>query len=56
MFYKLIRKKPDQWLASNILNGTKTKDCWDATIKADSKPLRMKIRNIYGDETVWLIS
>lgn len=38
-----------------ILNGTKTKDFWDATIKSDSKPLRMKIRNICGDETVWTI-
>ena len=38
-----------------ILNGTKTKDFWDAAIKADSKPLRMKIRNICGDETVWTI-
>ena len=38
-----------------ILNGTKTKNFWDATIKSDSRPLRMKIRNICGDETVWTI-
>ena len=39
-----------------ILNGTKTKDFWDAAIKSNSKPLRMKIRNICGDETVWTIT
>jgi len=36
-----------------ILNGTKTKDFWDGTIRSDKKPLRLKIRNICGDETVW---
>ena len=35
-----------------IVNGEKTKDFWDCTIKADKKPLRMKIRNICGDESV----
>ena len=38
-----------------ILNGKKTQDFWDATIKCDQKPLRMKIRNICGDETVYLL-
>ena len=38
-----------------ILNGKKTKDFWDATIKCDQKPLRMKIRNICGDETVIIL-
>lgn len=37
-----------------ILNGKKTQEFWDATIKCDQKPLRMKIRNICGDETVFL--
>ena len=37
-----------------ILNGRKTQDFWDATIKCDQKPLRMKIRNICGDETVFV--
>ena len=37
-----------------ILNGKKTQDFWDATIKCDQKPLRMKIRNICGDETVFV--
>ena len=36
-----------------ILNGTKTKEFWDGTIRSDNKPLRIKIRNICGDETVW---
>jgi len=35
-----------------IRNGVKTQDFWDATIKCEQKPLRMKIRNICGDETV----
>lgn len=38
-----------------IINGTKTKDFWDGAIKAEKKPLRLKIRNICGDETVWAI-
>lgn len=36
-----------------ILNGEKTKSFWDGTIKSEKKPLRLKIRNICGDETVW---
>ena len=38
-----------------ILNGKKTQDFWDATIKCDQKPLRMKIRNICGDETIFTL-
>ena len=38
-----------------IRNGVKTQDFWDATIKCDQKPLRMKIRNICGDETVYTV-
>ena len=38
-----------------ILNGTKTQDFWDGTIKCDQKPLRLKIRNICGDESVFVI-
>lgn len=34
------------------INGHKTSDFWDGTIHADTKPLRMKIRNICGDETI----
>lgn len=36
-----------------ILNGVKTKDFWDGRIYCEKKPLRLKIRNICGDETVW---
>lgn len=35
------------------VNGRKTPDFWDGTINSDVKPLRMKIRNICGDETVY---
>ena len=38
-----------------IRNGEKTKTFWDGTIRSDKKPLRLKIRNICGDETVWKI-
>lgn len=36
-----------------IKNGTKTKEFWDGKISCEAKPLRLKIRNICGDETVW---
>ncbi len=36
-----------------ILNGAKTKEFWDGTIKCDKRPLRLKVRNICGDETEW---
>lgn len=39
-----------------IVNGNKTKDFWDGKIRCEQKPLRLKIRNICGDETVWNIS
>ena len=38
-----------------ILNGTKTKEFWNGTIRSDNKPLRIKIRNICGDETIWMV-
>ena len=38
-----------------IKNGVKTTDFWDACIQSEHKPLRMKIRNICGDETVYVI-
>ena len=34
------------------VNGQKTKDFWDGKISADKKPLRLKVRNISGDETI----
>lgn len=39
-----------------IRNGNKTKEFWDGCIRADQQPLRLKIRNICGDETVWKVS
>jgi adenine-specific DNA-methyltransferase len=38
-----------------ILNGDKTDIFWDGTISANKKPLRLKIRNIAGDESVFKI-
>ena len=38
-----------------IRNGVKTTEYWDACISNEHKPLRMKIRNICGDETVFVI-
>lgn len=36
-------------------NGEKTKSFWDGAIRSEKKPLRLKIRNICGDETVWVL-
>lgn len=35
-----------------IRNGKKTKEFWDAKIQSKKKPLRLKVRNIAGDESV----
>ena len=37
------------------INGKKTQDYWDASIISDDKPLRLKIRNICGDETIFVL-
>lgn len=37
------------------INGNKTRDLWDATIISEDKPLRLKVRNICGDETVFIL-
>lgn len=42
-------------LGYTIQNGIKTNEFWDARIRCDHKPLRMKIRNICGDETVYTL-
>ena len=39
-----------------IVNGNKTKEFWDGCIRCEKKPLRLKIRNICGDETIWSTS
>lgn len=38
------------------VNGRKTNDFWNGTITSVEKPLRIKIRNICGDETIYLVS
>ena len=38
-----------------IKNGTKSKSFWDGRITSEHKPLRLKIRNICGDETEWKV-
>lgn len=38
-----------------IVNGKKKKEFWNGAIMCSEKPLRLKIRNICGDETVWEI-
>ena len=37
------------------INGKKPQDYWDASIVSDDKPLRLKIRNICGDETIFVL-
>lgn len=38
-----------------VCNGRKTKAFWDGCIRTEQQPLRLKIRNICGDETIWEI-
>lgn len=38
-----------------IINGDKTKQFWDGKITSTQKPLRLKIRNICGDETILVL-
>ncbi len=38
-----------------IENGTKTKKFWDCKIQSNNKPMRLKIRNICGDESIWKV-
>lgn len=38
-----------------IRNGKKTTEYWDGCITNENKPLRLKVRNICGDETVWVL-
>ena len=38
-----------------ITNGVKSKNFWDGKIYSDKKPLRIKVRNISGDETIKVI-
>ena len=38
-----------------IRDGQKTKDFWNAKVFASKQPLRLKIRNICGDETIFAL-
>jgi len=38
-----------------ITNGVKSKNFWDGKITSDKKPLRIKVRNISGDDTIKVI-
>lgn len=38
-----------------VRNGRKTTENWDGSITSENKPLRLKVRNICGDETVWVL-
>lgn len=38
-----------------IRDGVKTKELWDGSITSAMQPLRIKLRNICGDESVWLL-
>lgn len=38
-----------------IRDGVKTKELWDGSITSANKPLRIKLRNICGDESLWLL-
>ena len=35
-----------------IINGSKTKEFWDGKVSYEKKPIRMKVRNIAGDESI----
>jgi adenine-specific DNA-methyltransferase len=38
-----------------ITNGVKSKNFWNGKINSDKKPLRIKVRNISGDETIKVV-
>ena len=44
--------EPDGYIT---VNGTKTRNFWDGKIRSDEKPLRVKVRNICGDESIFSI-
>lgn len=43
---------PDSYIS---INGSKTREFWDGKIQSADKPLRVKIRNICGDESVFML-
>ncbi len=38
-----------------VRNGAKTNELWDGKICSDERPLRLKIRNICGDESIYML-
>lgn len=34
-------------------DGEKTRAFWDGTVRSEGRPLRLKVRSISGDETIW---
>lgn len=47
--------KIDAKTSRMIINGVKTQKFWQGYIVSDERPLRMKVRNICGDETVYVL-
>lgn len=47
--------KIDAKTSRMIINGVKTQKFWQGYIVSDERPLRMKIRNICGDETIFVL-
>lgn len=47
--------KIDPKTSRMIINGVKTQKFWQGYIVSDERPLRMKVRNICGDETIFII-
>lgn len=43
-------------LGYTIINGEKTKNFWNGTISFKIKPLRIKVRNIAGDESIFIVN
>ena len=60
------KNKEGEWFSTNeikidklgyvIANGEKTKEFWDGKITTKEKPLRIKVRNISGDEIIIKLS
>lgn len=48
-----IRIEQDSFIS---INGAKTRKFWDGKITSDERPLRVKIRNICGDESIFVLA
>lgn len=51
--FEEIRIEPDSFIS---INGAKTRKFWDGKITSDERPLRVKIRNICGDESIFVLA